>query len=84
MVRPILLPVRQGYGAPDDAIHLQSRSAQNALHFLGFGVDVPQEHLEAGIVEPLSPNSQERVRKYLTIHSSEKRPENATVLISLS
>jgi len=77
---PILLPVRQGYGSPDDAIHLQTRSAQNVLHLLGFGIDVPQEHFEAGIVEPISSNSRD-MRKYLTVRSTEKRPENATILI---
>ena len=77
---PILLPIRQGYGNPDDAILIQTRSAQNVFHLLGFGVDVPQEHLEAGIVEPLPLNFQD-ARKHLTIRSSEKRPENATVLI---
>jgi len=73
---PILLPLREAVGSSTSAVHLQLRSAFDVLHFLGAGIEIPPAHLEAGIVEPRT-----GAMRILTIRSSEKRPDNATVRI---
>jgi len=73
---PILLPLREAVGTSTSAVHLQLRSAFEVLHVLGAGIEIPPAHLETGIVEPLT-----AAIRLLTIRSSEKRPDNATVRI---
>jgi hypothetical protein len=55
---------------------VQTRSAYEVLRALGDGIEIPPAHLEAGIVEPRTP-----AIRLITIRSSQKRPENATVRI---
>jgi hypothetical protein len=77
----IILPLReQAVGRSDSAVHVQTRSAYEVL--LGFeaGIDVPANHLEAGIVEPLASGVPGR-RRFVTINSAEKPSDNATVQI---
>jgi len=62
---PILLPLREAVSSSTSAVHLQLRSAFEVLRVLG-----------AGIVEPPT-----AATRFLTIRSSEKRPDNATVRI---
>ena len=77
---PILLPIREAVGSSVSAIHVQTRSAYDVLRVFGAGIDIPPAHLEAGIVEPLTLALPEQ-RRIITIRSSEKRPDNATVQI---
>jgi len=76
----ILLPLRMAVGSSGSAIHVQSRSAYDVLRIFGAGIEIPAAHLEAGIVEPLTSAESEEMR-FITIRSSEKRPDNATVRI---
>ena len=76
----ILLPLRQAVGSSVSAVHLQTRSAWEVLKVFGAGIEIPAAHLEAGIVEPHASAVLEEMR-FMTIHSSGKRPENATVRI---
>jgi hypothetical protein len=76
----IILPLLEAVGRSTTAIHVQARSAYDVLRVFETGIEVPSAHLEAGIVEPLkvpvSPS-----RRFFTVRSSGKRPENATVQI---
>ena len=76
----ILLPIREAVGSSVSAIHVQTRSAYDVLRVFGAGIEIPPAHLEAGIVEPLTRALPED-RRIITIRSSEKRPDNATVQI---
>ncbi len=76
----ILLPLREALGRSVSAIHLQTRSAYDVLREFGAGIEIPSVHLEAGIAEPLTSAVPEE-RRYITIRSSEKRPDDATVRI---
>ena len=77
---PILLPIREAVGSSVSAVHVQTRSAYDVLRVFGAGIEIPPAHLEAGIVEPLTMALPEE-RRIITIRSSEKRPDNATVQI---
>jgi hypothetical protein len=77
---PILLPFRMAVGSSGSAIHVQNRSAYDVLRLFGAGVEIPSAHLEAGIVEPVTPAVPEEWR-FITIRSSKKRPDDATVRI---
>ena len=76
----ILLPLRLAVGSSVSAVNLQTRSAWEVLQVFGAGIEIPPAHLEAKIVEPHVSAVLEEMR-FMTIHSSEKRPENATVRI---
>ena len=75
-VSPIILPFREAVGSSGAAIHVQTRSALDILRVFGAGIEIPPAHLEAGIVE-----SRSSAIRLITIRSSAKRPENATVRI---
>jgi len=76
----ILLPLRLAVGSSVSAVNLQTRSAWEVLQVFGAGVEIPPAHLEAKIVEPHVSAVLEEM-EFMTIHSSGKRPENATVRI---
>jgi len=76
----ILLPVLMAVGRSDSGIRVQTRSAYEVLQVFGTGVDVPPDHIEAGIVEPLAWEPPDESRLF-RIRSSKKRPKNATVRI---
>ena len=76
----ILLPLREAVGSSNSAVHIQARSAWEVLRIFGDGIEIPPAQLEAGIVEPLMSMLSEE-RQIVRIHSSGKRPENATVQI---
>ena len=76
----ILLPLREALGRSISAIHLQLGSAYDVLRAFGAGIEIPPAHLEAGIVEPLTSAVPEE-GQFITIRSSEKRPDDATVRI---
>jgi hypothetical protein len=77
---PIILPIREAVGRSVSAVHLQTRSAYDVLRMFGAGIEIPPAHLKAGIVEPLAFAVPEE-RRFTTIRSSEKRPDDATVRI---
>ena len=76
----ILLPFRLAVGSSVSAINLQTRSAYDVLLEFGIGIEIPPAHLEAGIVEPLTWAVPEE-KQFITIRSSKRRPDNATVRI---
>ena len=76
----ILVPIRGAIGSTDSEVHIQTRSAYDVLRVFAAGVEIPQVHLEAGIVEPNRRASPKQDR-FITIDSSEKRSDNATVQI---
>jgi hypothetical protein len=76
----ILLPLRAAAGSSTSAIHVQTRSAYEVLRVLGTGIEIPSPHLEAGIVEPVAFAVPEE-RRFITLRSSENRPDGATVRI---
>jgi hypothetical protein len=76
----ILLPMRQEAGRSSSEVHLHPRSALDVLRTFGAGVELPPAHVEAGIVEPLKAEIPEAM-SFMTILSSEKRSDNATVQV---
>jgi len=76
----ILLPFRDAVGRSSSEIRVQMRSAYEVLQIFGASIEIPPAHLEAGIVEPAAWQPTEEPRLF-TIHSSKKRPHNATVRI---
>ena len=76
----ILLPLRLAVGSSVSAINLQTRSAYDVLREYAIGIEIPLAHLEAGIVEPLTWAVPEE-RQFITIRSSKRRPNDATVRI---
>ena len=76
----ILLPLRKAVGNSVSAVNIQTRSAYDVLRAFGAGIEIPPAHLEAGIAEPLTSVVPEEMQ-VITIRSSEKRPDNATVRI---
>jgi len=75
----ILIPLRQAIGRSSSLINIQTRSAVDVLAAFGRGVEIPPDHLEAGIVEALPP-ADTRTR-FVTIRSSKNRPKDATVSV---
>ena len=76
----IILPLREAVGSSASAIHVQTRSAFDVLKVFGTGIEIPSPHLRAGIIAPVAWAVPEGSR-FITIRSSEKRPQNATVRI---
>ena len=52
------------------------RSVYDVLRVFGVGIEIPAHHLEAGIVEPRT-----AAKRFITIRSSERPPDGATVRI---
>jgi hypothetical protein len=71
----------------DSALRLRMRSIQSALFYLGNGVEVPAEHLDAGIVSVTRyPNGDafdwaSILAPLFTVHASKERPANAFVAV---
>ena len=80
MTNGILLPIREAVGGSADGVHVQTRSAWDVLRVFGAGIEVPSSHLAAGIVEPVA-WAMAPEKRVITIRSSEKRPDDATVRI---
>jgi hypothetical protein len=77
---PIILPLREAIGSSVSAVHVQTRSAYDVLRVAGAGIEIPSAHLEDGIVEPFTSVLPEE-RRFITVSSSERRPDDATVRI---
>jgi hypothetical protein len=82
---PILLPLRVAVGPSSSAIHVAHRSAYEMLQLFANGVDVPADHIEAGVAEPVGSAMAARA-PFLHIRSAEgdwwnSRPEESTVAV---
>lgn len=82
---PFLVPFRMALGSSPSAANVLTRSTLEVFHVFGAGIEVPQEHLEAGIVEPVSFAARESPR-FITIRTTDggwwdSRPEHASVAI---
>jgi hypothetical protein len=79
----IVIPVRWATGRrTGNAIHFEMRSAFDVIRRAASMVEVPADHLEAGIVEPVNTAVREHNR-FITIRSSQTRPPNAAVAVPL-
>jgi len=58
-------------------IVLQNRSMLEVMYYASMSIDVPEEHLEAGIVDP----AEDALKGLLTIRSSKGRPDNAFIRV---
>jgi hypothetical protein len=81
----ILLPMRQSLGPSTSSIHVNYRSAHEILQLFAAGIDVPADHLEARIVEPVGAAMAAHV-PFIRVRSSEgdwwgSRPDEATVAV---
>jgi hypothetical protein len=76
----LVLPMQAAVGWSDGAINLQTRSVLDILRSAGNCIDIPEPHLRAGVVEPHSPTSVDRL---MQIRSSRVRPGGVgTIAIS--
>jgi hypothetical protein len=75
----LMIPVRQAVArSQGGAIHAETRSVMDIIQLVE--IDLPPEHVEAGIVEAQSVHPDQE-RPFLRIRSSEDPPEDATVAI---
>ena len=82
---PILLPLRQAVGPSTSSIHVNYRSAHEILQLFAAGIDVPADHVESGIVEPVGAAMAAHA-PFIRVRSSEgdwwgSRPDEATVAV---
>ena len=75
---PILLPVRLGIGSDPDHLILETRSVLDLIRAIGDSIDVPSEHVEAGMVKAIDPASG-RNSGLIRIRSSSSYPQNTSV-----
>ncbi len=72
----VTLPLRLGIGRPDDpALQVETRSLYDLFNIAAASVEVPEDHLAAGIAEPLPPAGP--VGQSIRIRRSQDRPETA-------
>lgn len=76
----IRLPVSTIYRESEQGVRFDTRSPREILRVFGAGIDVPAEHLERGLAEPVIWAIPEEER-YIRIRSSATEPDNATVKI---
>jgi hypothetical protein len=75
----LLIPMRAGVDLPaGDAIVLETRSILDVLRLAGDALEVPDEHLQAGLVQP---GSGAATGAPLRIRSSHERPALASVAV---
>jgi len=65
---------------PGGTIHVETRSVYDWLELAGSMIEVPAEHLQAGIVEPGGWSGPEEYR-LMTIRSAHRRPKSAVVAV---
>jgi hypothetical protein len=76
---PIVLRLRFFVGEPrTDAVDLETPSALEIIEAVGFGVDVPDVHLDDGVARPSALAGSPAI---ITIHSSCDRPSHASVAV---
>jgi len=76
----VFVPIVEAVGSSTSEIYVHTRSALEILQVFGACIEIPPPHLENGIVEPNKWALPER-RQVITIHSSKKLPDNATVRV---
>lgn len=77
----VLLPMTFLVGAPrTDGVDLETPSVLEVIRAASTGVEVPEEHVTAGIARPPAPQGAEDA-SIVTIRSSRGRPENAAVAV---
>lgn len=79
----LLIPVRPGLGMPPkgDAILIETRSVLDLVRQVGDTIEVPAEHLEAGIVGSVPPAAAD-VAPFVRIRSARERPKTAAVAVT--
>jgi hypothetical protein len=69
----------------DDEVSIQTRALMGIMEFLAKGIEVPPEHLAAGVVEdfgfPANAKGSARASIPFRIRSSQKRPDNLFVAV---
>ena len=78
--RELLIPIRPGLGSPPqgDAILLETRSVLDLVRMAGDAIDIPEAHVNAGIVVPPAvPAAGES--PFIHIRSAADRPDDDTV-----
>lgn len=78
--RDIVIPIYLAPGKREDAINVLTRTALDWIRHAGSMIDVPAAHLDEGIVEPS--DWEQGKERFITIHSSKKRPKNAVVEVA--
>jgi hypothetical protein len=74
------LPVRLSLTPPQpNEIDLSTRSCHDLFEIMSAAVEVPEEHLEAGIVDKYPPLG--AVGSQLAVRSSRSRPKNASIAV---
>jgi hypothetical protein len=77
----IVLPVRRALARRRaDGLNIEMRSLYEVMQLFGAGIDVPAEHLEAGIV---ARDEHPASEPFLVVRSSKERPANAMVAVSV-
>jgi len=76
----MLIPLRQSLGMRNSkGIEIATRSVMQLIQDVGAAVDVPQEHIDAGVIDPLMWVGGEG--EFLDIRTSRDHPDDATVAI---
>ncbi|MHC5113951.1 MAG: hypothetical protein ACYTGP_05930 [Planctomycetota bacterium] len=78
--RPFSLPVHLGPGRADDSVYINMRSPFDMIRHAASKVDVPAEHIEAGLAEDVSWKDWGD-DPFMRIRSSLKRPRNALIVV---
>lgn len=76
----VRIPLRQGVGSSNDSIHISTRSAFDVLSAVGDGIQIPEDHINAGLAARLE-SAYWASGRLLLIKSSKEQPQNATVSI---
>lgn len=76
-----VLPVRFSIGAPrPDGVDVETPSVLDVMRAAATGIDVPREHLDAGIAR--QPTARPPGAQFISIHSSRSRPGRAAVAVA--
>ena len=76
----VIVPMRSAIGSNDgETINVETRSLTQILRHVSLGIEIPEVHLQEGIVEECPSISE--ARQLIRIQSSESRPDRAMVEI---
>jgi hypothetical protein len=81
---PIVQAARLSHDGPGETLSLQTRSLLHGMAFLSQGIDVPAEHLAAGVASPGWPHSSLEsvpMDDLFRIWHSKEEPEDASVAV---
>lgn len=81
----LVLPVHAAVALREtDALNIEMRSIYEIMRIIGASIEIPEEHLDSGIVRPPAGQVREAPQaSRLTIRSSRKRPGNAFVAMQV-